>query len=200
MPIVRAEAERFNNFWRKKVERELSDVDYLAIICYLRRNYKTELESYAFDGGTVMHRLTVIKERVEMTGETLEKNVKDFIQRSLSYCKGQTTKIADWVKTPTHEEYYKFAKQSLKAQQENRELFRALKGKIIPVKFRNADRFGNIIGWISFKGIDETMPIGIDKKLFMLPKDLAAGVKTGLIYNTICTGITNGGAIRVKII
>lgn len=182
------------------MERELTDIDYLAIICYLRRNYKTELESWAFKGGTVMHQLTEIKERIENTNEPLGETTKDFIQRSLSYCKGQTTKIAEWVKTPTHEEYCQFAKQGLRAKQENRELMRTLKGKIIPVKFKNTDRFGNMIGWISVKGIDETLPIDIRKKLFTLPKELVPpGFQTGLIYNTVCTGVTNGGAIRVKL-
>ncbi len=180
------------------MEKELNDVDYLALIYYLRRNYKEALEKWAWKGSTTMHRLTEIKESIE-NGESLKETIKDYIQRVLSHC--EKRKIQEWMETPAYQEYCQFAKQGLVAKQENRELTKVLKGKVIPVKFKNTDRFGNMIGWISFQGIDETLPIDIRKKLFILPKELVPpGFETGLIYNTSVIGVTNGGAIRVKTI
>ncbi len=177
---------------------QLNDLVHLALIHYLRKNYEEKLLKWAFQGSTTMHRLTEIKNSIE-NGETLKETIKGYLQRVLSHCENK--KIQEWMETPTYQEYYQFAKQGFMAKQENRELMKVLKGKVIPVKFKQTDRFGNMIGWISFQGIDETLPVDIRKKLFTLPKELVPpGFQTGFIYKTVCIGVTNGGAIRVKIV
>lgn len=173
----------------------MEDRDLLVALDYLLTHHRDALTKWAWGAGTTYHRLKGIQEEFEKDGKLTDEN-RNYIQMVFGSKHGHGTgcKIEEW------SELEKFRKIYQK-RQEAKKLLSCLEGKKIPVRFKHVDKYGNAIGWIDIRGIDQTLPKDIGIRVFvMAKKDQPADFKTGFIYETTCVGATSGGAIKVKLI
>ncbi len=175
----------------------MKDIDLLVALDYLLTNHRDALTKWAWGSTTTYIRLNAIQREIEK-GKSLTEENKNYIQMVFGSKHGHGTgcKIEGWKGL---EEYRKKYLERLAAKR----MIKTLQGRKnpIPVRFKTIDPYKNAIGWIDTKAIDATMPPDIGRKVFMIPAALVPqGFQTEMIHEVVVIGVTNGGAIRVKVI
>lgn len=176
---------------------DIRDSDLLVALDYLLTHHHDALTKWAWGkthskARTTYQKLLRMQERIEGGGELTPSNRK-YIQMVFGSKHGYGTgcKIEEWKGLEEHRKKYL---ERLSAKR----MIKALQGKI-PVRFKDKDPYKNAIGWIDTKAINKTMPPDIGRKVFMIPAAMVPeGFQTGLIYEVVVTGVTSGGAIKVK--
>ncbi|PIQ92933.1 MAG: hypothetical protein COV69_00540 [Parcubacteria group bacterium CG11_big_fil_rev_8_21_14_0_20_39_14] len=177
---------------------EMKDLDLLVALDYLLTHHRDALTKWAWgktrsEARTTYQKLERMQKRIESGGELTDSNRK-YIQMVFSSKHGVGCKIEEW------SDLEKYRKTHQSRQKTKQTILSVLKGKKIPVRFKHIDKYGNAIGWVSLKSVDGNQPAEIEKKIFLMPKDvMPANFKIGLIYDVICLGITSSGAIKVKL-
>ena len=171
----------------------MQDLDLLTALDYLLTHHRDALIKWAWGENTTYRRLKEIQEKIEKGGELTDSNRK-YIQMVFVSKHGPGGKIQEWPELENYRQVY------LQKRMAKKTITSSLQGKRIPVNFMRVDECGNVIGWISLRGIDQTLPEDIKTRVFIIPKtEVPKNFKLGYIYDTICTGVTSNGAIKVKL-
>lgn len=170
----------------------MKDADLLVALDYLLTHRGDALIKWAWGKSTTYHRLKGIQEKVEKGSGLTDANRK-YIQMVFNSKHGVGCKIQEWPSLEKYRKVYKMRQETKKI------ILSCLKDKKIPVRFKYIDKYGNAVGWISFQGIDQTLPADIKSQIFLMPKNIVPqNLQLNLIYEASYIGITDSGAIKVR--